>query len=150
MNKVTRPSDYCQATAEVIFDGIMAGKSLTEICEPDAMPSERTVYRWLRAHESFRQEYARVREDQGHQQADKVVYLGQRVERGELDPAAGRVAIDAVKWSAGKRNGKYADRQVIAGDPDAPLVSATEDQIDARIHALLKTALDADIAGGDK
>lgn len=144
-----RPSDYNDDTAEVIFDGIMSGKSLTEICEPTGMPSERTVYRWLRANEAFRQEYARVREDQGHQQADKVVYLGQKVERGELDPAAGRVAIDAVKWSAGKRNGKYADRQVLAGDPDAPLTGVSDDQLDARLNALLakQGKLDADSAG---
>jgi len=38
--------------------------------------------------------------------ADKIADVAKRVEDGLLDPNAARVAIDAYKWSAGKRRPK--------------------------------------------
>lgn len=44
--------------------------------------------------------------------ADKIADVAQSVIDGGLDPNAARVAIDAYKWSAGKRRPKrYGDNQ---------------------------------------
>ncbi len=55
--------------------------------------------------------YTRAREDAGDSLADQIRELAGRVERGELEPNAGRVAIDALKWIASKlKPREYGDR----------------------------------------
>jgi hypothetical protein len=72
-----------------------------------------TPLRWLRedATGELRNHYARAREDQGDLSADEIKDAARRVARGEIDPQAGRVLIDALKWDAGKRKPKvYGDK----------------------------------------
>jgi hypothetical protein len=67
-----RPSTFTQEIADEICARVMESDyGLEEICEADDLPSARTVFRWLAAHESFRQQYARAKEAQGHVQADR-------------------------------------------------------------------------------
>ncbi len=55
--------------------------------------------------------YARARQDAADTLADEIRELAGRVERGELEPNAGRVAIDALKWIASKlKPREYGDR----------------------------------------
>jgi hypothetical protein len=55
--------------------------------------------------------YARARQDAADTLADQIRELAGRVERGELEPNAGRVAIDALKWIASKlKPREYGDR----------------------------------------
>lgn len=108
-----RPSTYSEEVAEEICWRIRCGESLKQIVRDDDMPDERTVYRWLddERHEAFRQQYARAREGMADADADAVNDIGRRVLSGEIDPQAARVAMDALKWSAGKRNAKkYGDK----------------------------------------
>lgn len=95
------------------------------------MPNKATVFRWLTIHESFRDQYACARESQGEADADRVGDVTQKVLDGELDPAAARVAIDALKWSAGKRlPKKYGDlsKVELSGPDGAPI--QTENKVD--------------------
>ena len=102
---------FTPAIGDKLCDRIASGESLKSILREKGMPHEATVYRWLRDHEAFREQYARAREDQAESDADAVGDIGQRALTGEIDPQAARVAIDALKWSAGKRNPKkYGDR----------------------------------------
>jgi hypothetical protein len=85
-----------------------------------------TPLRWLREDKTgeLRKDYARAREDQGDLSADNVSEIGRKVARGEMDPQAGRVAIDSEKWIAGRRKPKvYGDKLELSGDPDAPVVT---------------------------
>jgi hypothetical protein len=80
-----------------------------------------TPLRWLRedATGELRNHYARAREDQGDLSADEIKDAARRVARGEIDPQAGRVLIDALKWDAGKRKPKvYGDKLAIGGADD--------------------------------
>ena len=55
--------------------------------------------------------YARAREDAADTLADEIRELAGRVEKGKLEPNAGRVAIDALKWIASKlKPREYGDR----------------------------------------
>lgn len=108
-----RPSKYSETLADEICWRIRCGESLKQIVRDEDMPEERTVYRWLddERHEAFRQQYARAREGMADADADSVSDIGRRVLTGEIDPQAARVAMDALKWSAGKRNAKkYGDK----------------------------------------
>ena len=63
--KTGRPSSYNPETADVIFEEIATtDHSLLAICSRQDMPSQSMVYRWLEAHEDFREKFARARERQ--------------------------------------------------------------------------------------
>jgi hypothetical protein len=85
---------------------IAEGKSLAEVCRDPKMPSVRTVMRWLAEREDFRPEYARAREAKADADADAIGDIAARTLTGEYDPASARVAIDALKWAAGKAQPK--------------------------------------------
>jgi len=136
-----RPTSFSQEKADRICERLAEGDSLREICDPEEMPSETTVYRWLRDpnNAAFRQDYARAREDQADNSADRVADLGKKVEKGVITPDVGRVAIDAEKWSAGVRNPKkYGQRMQLANDPENPIQSLTDDQLEAKFAALME------------
>lgn len=122
--RIGRPSTYSQDLADEVCERIACGESLKSIAREASKPDERQFYRWLRDNETFRQQYALAREAQGDADADSVSDIGQRALSGEIDPNAARVAIDALKWSAGKRKPKvYGDRidHNHGGQPGNPL-----------------------------
>ena len=101
-SKGGRPTIYSMAVANQICERIAEGEPLTKICRDKSMPSYRTVLNWRLKNDEFLRMYTRAREDAGDTRADEIRELAQKVERGKLDPNAGRVAIDALKWIASK------------------------------------------------
>lgn len=75
------------------------------------MPGYSTFMRWLSEDEQLRDNYARAREAQGDADADKINHIARGVLSGEYEPAAANVAINALKWTAAKRQPKkYSDK----------------------------------------
>lgn len=146
-----RPSTYSVKVADAICERLADGESLRAICRDDAMPSKATVFKWLGQQPKFADQYARAREDQAESLADEIVSISDESEvvakyDGEdvtlaMDSTAiarNRLRVDARKWVASKlKPKKYGDRQVLAGDPEAPLMSLPDEALDARIQALL-------------
>ena len=98
--------------AEQICERIAEGEPLTKICKDRHVPAYRTVLGWRVANEEFQQMYARARQDAADTLADEIRELAGRVERGELEPHAGRIVIDTLKWVASKlKPREYGDRQ---------------------------------------
>lgn len=107
-------SAFPDEVAEEILALLVEGKSMSEICRRKGMPKYRAVFYRLEVDQEFSANYARAREAQADADADKIGDIADRVVRGLMDPAAARVAIDAYKWTAGKRKPKaYGDRQEI-------------------------------------
>ena len=118
-----RPSSFTQEIADTMCDGIAEGRSLASLCR-ELNVGYSTVITWLRENEAFRANYVRAREDQADADADAVGDIAARVLSGEIDPQAARVAIDALKWAAGKRKPKvYGDKQAVehSGPDGSPL-----------------------------
>ena len=107
-----RPTIYTPLIAESICERIADGESLRRICEDDGMPSAESVRRWVRDDEAFRGQYARAREDQADADADDIGDIARDTLTGKYDPAAARVAIDALKWNAEKRRPKVYGKSV--------------------------------------
>ncbi len=106
-----RPSKYTSSMAEQICERIAEGEPLTRICKDRQVPAYRTVLGWRVANKEFQHMYTRARQDAADTLADEIRELAGRVERGELEPNAGRVAIDALKWVASKlKPREYGDR----------------------------------------
>ncbi len=113
-----RPTSYDPEIALAICEFISESKTLNEACEAlGGIINRRTVLRWLADNEDFRHQYARAHELQGDYDADTIRDIVRRVidpttpEHLKLSANDARVAIDALKWAAGKRNPKkYGDK----------------------------------------
>ncbi len=131
-----RPTLYTDELAAEICRRIVEGESLTRICKDDDMPNVSSVYLWIIKNKDFSNMYAHAREDQADTYSDQIVDIGEEVpmmvitdEDGKvtkrIDPAGvnrNRLRVDARKWVAAKlKPRKYGDRQILAGDKDAPI-----------------------------
>lgn len=105
-----RPTTYTEEQAADICDWISKGRSLAAWCR-ETGTAYRTVLQWLGANLEFSRNYASAREAAGDADADLVSDIRDRALAGEIPPDVARVAIDACKWSAGKRQPKkYGER----------------------------------------
>lgn len=109
--------EQIEKAKEIIIDKLALGSSLKSILDNDKnLPCRATVYSWLNEEhdsydKSFLNNYLRAREDSADLDAEKVEELAEKVLKGKYDPSAARVALDAYKWSAGKKKPKkYGDK----------------------------------------
>lgn len=112
-----RPSIYNEELAQEICRRLADGESLRSICRDDGMPAKSTVLLWVVTPEHpFSDQYARAREAAGYSHADEMVDLRHRVLSGEVEPNAGRVVADMLKWSAERMAPKrHSPRQELTG-----------------------------------
>lgn len=144
-----RPSTYNEAVAEEICTQLVEGKSLAEICRQEGFPSYSTVVKWRNDIPSFSANYARAREDQADTDADRIGDIANQVAQGLMDPQAARVAIDAYKWTAGKRKPKvYGDKLAIGGATDLPPVKTLD--VSKLSSDVLSQLMAAKAASGDE
>ena len=87
------------------------GRSARDVCGNDKdMPSWRIVSMKLNEDSLFAQKYSLAMENRGQVYADKISDIINQVVEGNLDPNAGRVAIDGLKWMSMKlAPKKYGD-----------------------------------------
>lgn len=79
------------------------GRSARDVCGNDKdMPSWRTVSIKLNEDLEFSQKYSLAMENRGQVYADKISEIVNKVVDGLIDPNAGRVAIDGLKWMSMK------------------------------------------------
>lgn len=137
-SKGGRPSSFNPETAERLCMLIAQGDSVAKAAEADGMPDARTVFRWLATDdpdgnlgfEAFRQQYMRAREIRADARFERVDEIMEKVASGAIDPAAGRVMMDAIKWQTGKENAKrYGDAVTVKGDKDNPLQVRTAKEL---------------------
>lgn len=115
-----RPSIYTEEIASEICERLATGESLRAMCRDDeALPCERTVYRWLLSDDAFCQKYARARDFQSEPHLEDMLEIA---DNPDLDPADKRVRIDTRKWAMSKLSAKkYGDKTLIGSDPENPL-----------------------------
>jgi hypothetical protein len=117
MAKMGRPTKYNDKIAERICLRLSEGESLRKICEGKDMVSTTAVMSWLRDNQDFAARYARARRMQADRFFDKISAIREDVERGQLDPNAARVIIDALKWQACKLEPqRYGDKIQVEQD----------------------------------
>lgn len=137
-----RPSSYSEQKAAAICERIANGQCIREIAAAEDMPAMSTIFRWLAAYPSFREQYARSKEAQIEFLAEEMLSISDDatndwMERTGNDGSTSwvtngehiqrsRLRIDTRKWLLSKlAPKKYGDRveQVHTGDPDAAPVS---------------------------
>lgn len=146
---MARPSSFTQAKADLICTRLADGESLRSICSTEGMPDRVTVFRWLRERDEFRIQYARAREDQAESIAEEMMEIADDGRRDYTEDEEGRLAVDhdhiqrsklrveTRKWLLAKMAPrKYGDRLQLANDPDNPIGTLTDEQIEERIARL--------------
>lgn len=110
-NPPHRPSEYTQEVADKLCEQITEGKSLRTICKADDMPSIATIFNWHRSQPGFLEQYTRAKDEQADTLSEDIQEIASKTLKGEYDPQASRVAIDAYKWTASKlKPKKYGDK----------------------------------------
>jgi hypothetical protein len=138
-----RPSSYTDEVADQICARLAEGQSLRAICRDEEMPEQRSVFRWLRSHEGFRQQYALAREAQADALFDEALDIADDgsndwmlANNGDDDKTAAwrlnsehvqrsKLRIDTRKWMASKLQPKKYGEKVtneIVGADGAPLI----------------------------
>lgn len=138
---MARPTDFTTELADEICERLSGGESLRVICASETMPNRSTVFRWLTTYPQFCDQYRYAREGQAECLADEIVEISNGPDADEdtaVKAARDRLRVDARKWVASKLlPKKYGDRQVLAGDPEAPLHGMSDADLDAAIAAKL-------------
>lgn len=135
-----RPSDYTQELADYICAEIAEGRSLRSILrEDEGMPAMSSVFKWLRLHPEFAEQYARAREAQADALADELLEIADDGRndwmelRGEDGQPRGwkengeaiqrsRLRVDTRKWIASKlKPKKYGDKIEHSGPEGGPI-----------------------------
>ena len=115
---------YTEEEKNKIFDKIIEdicnGLPVRQILKGDDMPSFHHLLKWIEARPEWGERYARAKQESADFDADNVNYIAELCLRGKVDPANARVAIDAYKWSAGKKKPKkYGDKLDVTSDGEA-------------------------------
>jgi hypothetical protein len=126
---------FTQELADRICDLLAEGEPLRQICRREGMPAWRTVYDWKSERPAFAARFAHAREVGYDAIAEEALQIadtplegvetttddkGSSEKRGDM-LGHRKLQIETrlkllAKWSPGR----YGDRTVIAGDPDAP------------------------------
>jgi len=139
---MSRPKQYTPELGDLVCSHISQGKSLAKICsEHKTLPSPRTIYRWLREEDEFRQMYEVAKTDQAHFMAESIIDIADDgtndwiEQSGNYDAIRAyklngesvqrsRLRVDARKWIAARLlPKKYGDRL----DTERPRPAGYED-----------------------
>lgn len=121
---------YDPKLAIAICERIAEGETLSGICKTEGMPDRTTFRKWVLADEDLRKAYEAARNLQAHSLFDEALDVTRQLkEDKDLDNTkvnAFRVALEHLRWSAGKLNpkeyGEKADpRGVVAVQIITPL-----------------------------
>lgn len=132
-----RPSDYNEDVAAAICSELAAGRSLRSICQDEKMPDRATVFRWLARHESFRDQYARAKEESADALVEDMLSIADDGLNDTYTDSEGndrtntdviqrsKLRVDTRKWIASKlKPKKYGDfmRNEVSGPNGGPVV----------------------------
>lgn len=108
---IGRPTSFTQKVADAICEQLADGRSLRSICLDDGMPVKSTVFKWLIAHPSFKDQYAHAREAQADTLADEIQDIADEKCKDMVAVQRNKMRLDARKWLASKMKPKvYGDK----------------------------------------
>ena len=147
--KMGRPTKYSKELAVDICVRLANGESIVQITKDDDMPSQATIYVWLRERDDFQEMYTRAREDQIDTNVDQIIAIADEMPPTFTDKDGRKTLdsswinwqknrIDARKWSAIKlKPRKYGDRVGLEGvEGGAPIV--TQETSSERMLEIIK------------
>lgn len=125
--KIGRPSIFTQELADEICAELAEGKSIRTVCAPEGKPSIQTFFRWLREKESFREQYARAKEEASDALVEEMLDISDDSLPNALENItekganavvqAHKLKVDTRKWIASKlKPKKYGEKLDVTSD----------------------------------
>lgn len=109
--KAGRPSDYMPEVADDICALLASGESLVKVCKRPGMPDKSTVFRWIAAHDDFRDKYAKATEARADAIFEEMFDIADDVIPDSAEVAKARLRVDTRKWALSRMNPrKYGDK----------------------------------------
>src|SRR6266436_5021684 len=110
--KIGRPTKYSIEWAERFCDLIAEGRSVAVICAGPDMPSQQSVYTWLKQDEDFLERYARAREAQADKYFQEIIEIADAATPETVNVA--RLRVDSRKFTVARlAPKKYGDHTQI-------------------------------------
>ncbi len=131
---------------EIIIEELYNGESLKSILETKKdMPSRPIIYQWLnkkhnKYDEDFFNNYIRAREDSADIDAETIQEIAKKTLEGEYKSDQARVAIDALKWTAGKKRPKKYGEKLDLSSSDGTMTPKIPDLSILSTDELIKRA----------
>jgi hypothetical protein len=108
---------------EEILDYYLAGMPLYKVATLPGMPSQGTIWRWLRDHPTFRERINACRRIRAMQHEEQAIAVAIDPGLGKDDVPAARLAHDAHRWASEVNDPEtYGKRTTIQGDASKPIV----------------------------
>ena len=133
---------FDEALVRAIAERLAQGEPLAVICRDEGMPTRNAVNKWRAANPEI-DELMQDARDHGY---DVIAARLRETARGKgestQDVQRDKLIVDTdLKLLAKWDSKRYGERQVLAGDPDNPLVpKESEEAIAARFAALMEKA----------
>lgn len=130
------PTTYTDELAAFVLQRLADGDTIPQICRANPKLKKETIRDWRKARPEFAKAYDEAMLDGCHAQLDDTLEIADNVDE---DPGSRKVRIWARhELIKRKRPDVFSDRQVLAGDPEAPLSGISDETLDAKIQALMK------------
>lgn len=122
-----RPTTYKQETADLICEQLALGRSMRSICQDDGMPAMSSVFKWLREHKEFSEQYVKAKQESADAMAEDLLHIADTPLMGEVktikpdgsvevrqEEMLGhrRLQVDARKWLMAKMKPKVYGEKV--------------------------------------
>lgn len=138
-----RPTTFTQDLADRICAELAEGKSMRTVCKADDMPAMSTVFKWLREHPSFSEQYTKAKEESADALVEEMLDIADDgtndwMEIHDKEGAAvgykvngeavqrSRLRVETRKWIAAKLKPKKYSEKVDVNhgvQPENPLAS---------------------------
>lgn len=147
--KVGRPTTYSTDVTDAICEQLALGRSMRTVCEAENMPAMSTVFKWLREHKEFSEQYARAKEESADAMSEEILDISDDgtndwIERERPDGSTftalnseavqrSRLRVDTRKWIMAKmkpkKYGEKLDLTTNGKDLPTPLAPVTRNDI---------------------
>lgn len=134
---VGRPSTYSLELADRICERLAAGESMRSVSRDPDMPVMSTMFKWIREHEEFSNQYAKAKTESADALVEDMLHIADNEATQELtidgekvtvkdgaSVAHARLRVDTRKWAASKlKPKKYGEKiqQEITGENGGPV-----------------------------
>lgn len=100
---MARPSEYNFLLAQEICEDVANGFNIKTVLKSrDEYPSFPTWCKWKRENDELLNLYTRSIQDKSESVDEEIDHIYDEIKAGNIEPAAGRILIDTLKWKAAK------------------------------------------------
>jgi hypothetical protein len=159
VSKAGRPTDYTEELADLICERLSIGESMRSIARDEDMPAMSTLFKWLRVHPGFTEQYDRAKVESADAMSEDCLDISDNIDgapvmvdgvplvvEGEIVKTIDSVSVqhaklkvDTRKWLMSKmKPKKYGDKITTEHTGNIGLTDLTEEELDRKIQELSK------------